>query len=31
VPEYPDLMPFKEMLELIGFPEVWELEKRYAS
>lgn len=31
VPVYPDLMPFKEMLELIGFPEVWELEKRYAG
>ncbi len=31
VPQHPELMPFKEMLELIGFPEVWELEKRYAS
>ncbi len=31
VPLYPNLMPFKEMLELIGFPGVWELEKRYAS
>ncbi|HWU39070.1 MAG TPA: isocitrate lyase/PEP mutase family protein [Candidatus Acidoferrum sp.] len=27
---YPDLMPFKEMLEVVGFPQVWELEKRYA-
>ena len=31
VPLYPDLMPFKEMLEVVGFPQVWELEKRYAS
>lgn len=30
LPVYPDLMPFQDMLELVGFPEVWELEKRYA-
>ncbi len=31
VPAYPNLMPLQDMLELVGFPEVWELEKRYAS
>lgn len=31
VPLYRDLMPFTEVLELIGFAEVWELEKRYAG
>ncbi len=31
VPAHPDLMPFRDMLDLVGFPAVWELEKRYAS